>query len=107
MLEARYRPKLRRLLDELMSGRVSAFADVNMVKISETTGVPRATLYNWLKADVDDETAWFKRYDPETAYRLKKFFSELFERDIEVIERLEIDLSSNEVQETVAATTAA
>lgn len=91
MPEVRYRPKISRLLDEIMSGRMGRIAEISVAKISDATEVPRQTIYNWINADVDDPAAWFKRYDPEIEYRLREFFSAVLGRDTEVVERIALD----------------
>jgi hypothetical protein len=86
----RYRTTLRRLLERVMGDGAEKVASINIAKLSENSGVPRATLYYWMDADTDNPDDWLIRYDPEIERRLRLFFSELFnEEDVQVIERME------------------
>jgi hypothetical protein len=89
-----------------MEGVPGQIAEVNIARIEEATGVSRQLIHNWIKADSDDPDDWLWRYDPESEYRLRTFFSELLDRDVQIFERMEID-SSPEFQETALAATAA
>jgi hypothetical protein len=85
----RYRTALRRLLERVMGDGADQIADINMAKLSENSGVPRATLYYWINADTEDPNGWLMRYDPEIERRLRVFFSKLLGDDVQIIERIE------------------
>lgn len=105
MPDVRYRPSIRRLLDEILAGVPSEVITVDISNIAERTGVSRQTIYTWMRADTDNPNDWFTRYNPETEYQFRRFFTEVLGRDVEVIERIVLNDSPN-FQETAIARSA-
>jgi hypothetical protein len=103
----RFRPRIRRLLDELIGDTPAELVSINYTRIEEATGVSRQTIHNWVKADVDDPEAWLTRYDGETAHRLREYFSKLFGREVEIIDRIEIEASPRFQETSTIAVSAA
>lgn len=85
------------MLNDMPEGLVS----INVAFIEQASGVNRQTIHNWIRADDDDPDTWLSRYDGETARRLKIFFSQLLDRDVEIIERIELDRDPS-IQEAMA-----
>lgn len=113
MPDVRFRPRIRRLLDEIVSDAASRVTEINIAKIAEQTGVSRQSVRNWIVADTDDPEAWYHRYDPEIERKLRLFFSDVLGREVQVVDRIELEdgdeAGKNEgprIQEAMAAAAA-
>jgi SPX domain protein involved in polyphosphate accumulation len=85
--DVKYRPRIRRIIEEQID-QIADLVKIDIATIAERTDTARSTIYSWLNADVDDPKQWLTRYDPNTEFKLRAFFSKLLEKDIQIIERM-------------------
>jgi hypothetical protein len=109
--ELRYRPKVRRLLDELIGQPAGQVTKYDTATLADLLGTTRQTVNAWIRADVDDPTLWFRRPDPNIEYAWHQLFAELLGREVEVIERIFVEKDEHtpdpNFQETLYAAVAA